>query len=137
MTVEHLLQLIENREVTAADFNQLIESLPKSAVERVQRRVRAGSSGGPSQPVKSVEQRVARDSDTSPMKTAQGRNAVAKRGLHNKRHANQFREALEQLAQLPPEQYADWLANHPNQRLAYLISDRLAARYPHLATLLR
>jgi len=99
MNIDKLLVLIEDKSVTADDFNNLLESLPKSTVERVQRRVRV-KPGNPlrpvdTNPVKKAEHSVSRTSDTDPTKTAHGRRSVAKRGAINKQKANRFKEAIE------------------------------------------
>lgn len=91
--------LIESEEVTSNDFNLFIEGLPKSTVEKVQRRTRL-KPGTPLRPkdhspVKKAEAKLQKIGDNDPTRTGRGKISVRRQGEDNKKHANRFREAIE------------------------------------------
>ena len=98
-SVERLLRLIDEKTVTAEDFDRFIaETIPTSINKRVQRQIRPGKIGPQ---VTSPERKVDDKTDheppdhNDPTTTARGRSSLKRQIKRNKAHPEQFREAIE------------------------------------------
>jgi rubrerythrin len=100
-SVEKLMRLIDEKTVTAEDFDRFIaETFPTSINKRVQRQMRPGKVGPQvSKPGKKVDDKTDHEPSGhhNPTSTPRGRSALRKRIKHNKSHPNefQFHEAAE------------------------------------------
>lgn len=102
MKIEELTEKINSKTVTTEDFNLFIENLPKGADERRMRTSqrlpkKTHRMGNPA----TTASHIARRGDiNTPSKTPRGRKAVERRGIENKKNADEFRRKELQLEQL-------------------------------------
>lgn len=92
-----IITLIEQKTVTADDFNNLIqEALETSIHKRIQRNMRPKKFGPRIRsPGRKVDDVTDHEGDNNPRSTSRGRSAQQKRVEHNKTHPEEFREAIE------------------------------------------
>ena len=98
-SVERIMRLIDEKTVTAEDFDRFIaETIPTSINKRVQRQMRPGKIGPQvTKPGRKVDDKTDREppDHNDPTTTARGRGALKRQIKHNKAHSDQFREAVE------------------------------------------
>jgi rubrerythrin len=99
LEAQSLFRLIDEKTVTADDFNRFIaETSPTSINKRVQRQLRPHKIGPQvSSPERSVDDKTDHEpaDHNDPTTTSRGRNALRKQIKSNKANADQFREAIE------------------------------------------
>ena len=98
-SVERVMRLIDEKTVTADDFNQfIVETSPTSINKRVQRQMKHDRIGPQvshlGRQVDDITDHEPADHN-DPTTTLRGKHALRKRIKHNKAHPNQFREAVE------------------------------------------